>query len=161
MRQFAKLSAGKGMIKTMVLLVALMMSSVASATEFGLTLGFRSNNADAEATGASISGKTGMQLGGLGWIPLHEQLFLRTGFLYTQRYVESKVGTTSTNVNLSYLDIPVTFMYRFSEFGGAFFGPVFAMNQAKDCSVSGGSSSNCAGVSSTVKIGRASCRERV
>lgn len=124
--------------------------SIANAQEFALTAGFRSNNADADRTGFTINGRNGLQFGALAFVPITEQIHFRSGFLYTQKYLLSSTGTTTvteTELNLSYLDIPATMMFKFSEYGGVFAGFVLSANQAKDC---GSGVSVCTGVQSTI-----------
>ncbi|MFN7453559.1 MAG: outer membrane beta-barrel protein [Pseudobdellovibrionaceae bacterium] len=127
------------MKQLIISLVVALAAQVASAQDFGLTAGFRSTNADIE--GATVSSGTGFQFGGLAWIPMTDVLYVRAGFHYTQKYFESKVGSTTVEYKPTYLDIPLTLMYRFSDFGGAFIGPVLSLNQSKDCSTNSGACS--------------------
>jgi hypothetical protein len=129
----------------------------AQAQDFALSAGFRNTSASADTaptgTTYSISAKNGFQLGGIGFFPLNEQVFLRSGLLYTQRFVEfsSTTGTivTKTDVELSYIDIPATVMYKFSDYGGVFGGVVVGLNQSKDCKTST-TSTNCTGTNSSI-----------
>lgn len=133
-----------------VFLGLLSVVSVAEAQEFALTAGFRSNNADSDRTGITINGRTGYQFGALAFVPVSGQIHVRSGFLYTQKYLLSTSGTnpvTETEINLSYLDVPATMLFKFSEYGGVFAGFVLSANQSKDC---GSGVSVCTGVQSTV-----------
>lgn len=132
----------KNGFRHLVMLVILVIAAVkAEAQEFGLTLGFRSTNVDTTVAGASISGETGLQGGALAWIPITEQIYFRGGFLFTQKYFSTTLGSSTTEVQFSYLDLPATVMWRFNDFGGVFFGPVLSINQSKSCSNS--TVSNC------------------
>lgn len=129
-------------IKHLVMLVVLVIAAVkAEAQDFGLTLGFRSTNVDSVVAGTSTTGETGLQGGALAWIPISEQFYFRGGFLFTQKYFSADQAGGAVDVKFSYLDLPATVMWRFSDFGGVFFGPVLSINQSKSCSDS--STSNC------------------
>ena len=120
-------------MKMLVLVLALMFAGVAHAgdSEFGITAGFRTNNMDVDGNGNSVTGQNGFQIGGLAWFHFADPLSLRLGFVYSQRYaqIKSTSPSTTTDVKLTYLDIPLTLQYKFGDFGGVFAGPVFAMNQ--------------------------------
>lgn len=118
-------------------------------SEFGITAGLRSTNVDVDSP-ATSSGGSGLQFGGLAFIPFSDALKFRTGFLYSQKYFSTKTGSVTKDAKFTYLDIPLTLMYKFSDFGGVFVGPILSMNQSKDCSDSSGATGNCTGVSSSL-----------
>ncbi len=143
-------------MKKLIFAFVLLASGFAFAVEsnFGVTGGFRTNNFDTDVTGATVTGKNGFQLGGLAWFNFADPLALRLGFLYSQRYAQldqTVAGSKfSTDIKLTYLDIPLTLQYKFGDFGGVFFGPVFSMNQSKECTTAGVTGSNCTGVQSSI-----------
>jgi hypothetical protein len=104
--------------------------------------GVRMNNG--KSPGTSVDGELGLQVGGWAFLPLSEQLVLRTGFLFAQRHF--KVGdATKTQVELDYVDIPATIMFKLADFGGIFAGANVGLNVADDCA-----GQDCAGVKSTI-----------
>lgn len=117
----------------------------ASANDFAAVVGFRSNSADYAGTGsATVNTKTGFGAGVLGFFDMGQTFQLRSGFLYNQRNVSlGASGATDTDLNIAYVDIPVTAMFKFAEYGGAFVGPVLGLLASKECKVSG---STCSGV---------------
>jgi hypothetical protein len=98
--------------------------------QFAITGGFRSTNMDAK--GLTVDGKSGLQLGGLAWFYFNDNLGMRTGFLYTQKYATLK-STTNIDMNFTYLDIPITLAYKFSDYASVFGGLALSMAQSKDC----------------------------
>ncbi len=125
------------------LIIGLLTSIVtvsAFANDFAAVLGFRTNSWDTSVTSttSSGSGKAGLQAGVLGFIDLAQAVALRTGFLYTQRKYSVTVGTSTTDFDFAYFDVPATVMYKFSEYGGIFGGAVLALNASKSCTVSSG-----------------------
>lgn len=125
------------------------VNAYAVEPEFAVSVGFRSFNADFDGTGASVSGKAGLQAGVLGFVPFTDLVQIRTGFLYSQRNLTIEGTPVSTDANTSWVDIPATLFLKFSEFGGVFFGPVISMNLSKECSNSDGAACSVTGLSST------------
>ncbi|PIS10658.1 MAG: hypothetical protein COT73_08295 [Bdellovibrio sp. CG10_big_fil_rev_8_21_14_0_10_47_8] len=120
----------------------LFVSNAAWAGDFAVAVGFRSNSADADVSGYTITSKTGYGLGAIGFFDVGNQLQVRSGFLYNQRnYTLTQTGVPDKDLNMSYVDIPVTAMYKFADYAGAFAGPVFGLLASKECKASGGCSS--------------------
>ncbi len=144
-------------LKLLAILSAVLFVNQVQAQEFALSAGFRNTSASADGAPAgttySISAKNGFQLGGIGFFPLNEQIYLRSGLLYTQRFLEFSATTgtvvTKTDVELSYIDIPATVMYKFSDYGGVFGGVIVGLNQSKDCKTAT-TSTNCTGTNSSI-----------
>jgi hypothetical protein len=120
------------------LVMTCLLSLGAFADDFAVAVGVRSNSADAVPTGATVSSKTGFGAGVIGIFDIAPKFQGRTGFLYNQRNLTFKAASTDEDVNLAYIDIPVTAMYRFADYAGAFAGPVLALLASKDCKVTGG-----------------------
>lgn len=125
------------------LLLAFGMGSFAQAQDMGIIAGMRSDSADTDVTGGSVTGKTGWQVGGIAKFELAPTWQIRTGFVYLQRSYEFKAGGASTDLKFTYFEVPVGAVYKFSDFGGAFLGTALSMNVSKDCN-------NCTGVQSLV-----------
>lgn len=131
-------------------LIALLMvfgfSFTASAQDMGIVLGMRSDSADADTAGASITSKTNWQVGGIAKFDIQDKWQIRSGFVYLQRSYEYKASaSSSTDLKFTYFEVPVGVLYKFSDFGGAFIGPALDFNVSKDCG-----SSTCSGVNSMV-----------
>lgn len=141
------------MFKITLALFTFVMISVAQAADISFVLmgGPRFNSGSTDLTNASVVGTTAFQVGALGIIPIQGSFAMRGGFVYTQRNVV--IGPTTTgdvDVNLSYIDFPITPMWLFSEYAGAFAGPIIAMNFNKECSRGNGSQCDVTGASSAV-----------
>ncbi len=122
--------------------LSLIVSSAALANDFGLALGVRSNSADAPSgSGATVSTKTGFGVGAIGFFDISGKLQGRTGFLYNQRNYTATTFGMDVDINLAYVDIPLTAMYKFADYAGVFAGPVLALLASKECKVGGGSCS--------------------
>ena len=106
--------------------------------DFGVVAGIRSNSADYTANGYSGSSKNGLALGVIGFFEIGQMFQLRSGFIYSQHnYILSAAGLADVEYNMSYVDIPLTATYRFSEYAGAFAGPVVGLLATKECKTSG------------------------
>ncbi len=132
------------MKKALSILVATILSSSAFASDFAAVAGFRSNSADAASTGVTMNSKSGLGAGVLGFFDLVGDLQGRMGFLYNQRNVGGKTAASEFDLNLAYMDIPVTAMYKFADYAGMFAGPVVSLLASKEykSNVSGGEPAN-------------------
>lgn len=126
------------------ILAVLAIASPAMASDFAVALGLRSNSADAVTAGTSTSSMTGFGAGVIGYFDLASNFQGRVGFLYNQRNV--KLGSSGNELELTanYVDIPVTAMYKFADYAGAFAGPVLGLKAGKECKASG--TASCAGL---------------
>lgn len=115
------------------LVMSFLIGATASADDFAAAVGFRTNSADAVSTSNSVNSKSGFGAGAIGFFDLGDKVQLRTGFLYNQRNVTLTSGTAEADLNSAYIDIPVTAMYRFAEYGGAFVGPVVGLLASDEC----------------------------
>lgn len=126
--------------------VLAIISIDASAQYMGLEVGVRQQSASAVAAGVSTSTEMAYQFGLVGAFPMTETFLFRSGFLYTQRPVTAKVGTTTSKYNYNYFDIPLTVLWKLNDFGGVYGGLNLALAASADCD-------NCA--TSPVKKGAA------
>lgn len=146
----------KAAIKYLLLAIITQFSVVAFANDFAAVVGLRSNSADSPTSGNSINSKTGVGLGVIGIFDLNEAFQMRTGFLYNQRNFEVKGTLANTDLNLAYVDIPVTGMYKFADYAGAFAGPVLSLLASKECKTSSGTcvtSDNPSGLALGLQLG--------
>lgn len=139
-------------MKTLItLLAALCVGVSASANDFAAVLGFRNNSADAVNAGVTTASKSGIGAGVLGFFDLQGALQGRVGFIYNQRNIGA--GNPEYDYNASYVDIPVTAMYKFADYAGAFAGPVLAMLASKECKNPGGCTESPEGMSVGLQFG--------
>lgn len=120
------------------------ISTNAQASDFAVALGMRSNSAEAVPTGLSSTSMTGLGGGVIGFFDLAPSVQGRVGFLYNQRNTKIGISGSEYELTANYLDIPVTAMYKFADYAGAFAGPVIGLAAGKTCTASGGLS--CAGI---------------
>jgi hypothetical protein len=123
------------------LVMGFLLSFSASANDFAAVVGFRSTSASAAGpvtAGVDIGAKNGYGVGVLGFFDMAANFQIRSGFLYNTRDVNVKTALVDFDMNAAYVDIPVTAMYKFAEYGGFFAGPVLALLASKDCKQTGG-----------------------
>jgi hypothetical protein len=136
-----QMERSKDMKALIIWTLSLLVSSGAFANDFAVAVGIRSNGADALGPG-TVNSKTGFGAGAIGFFDVGPNFQLRSGFLYNQRNFTATSGGVDTDLNMAYVDIPVTAMYKFADYAGVFAGPVLALLASKECK-SGGSS--CSG----------------
>jgi hypothetical protein len=135
----------KAIFKTSVtLLLGSLVSLSASANDFAAAVGFRSNSADLvnPSSSLSVNSKTGLGLGVIGFFDIGNAFQIRSGFLYNQRNYQIAIAApfnVDVDLNLAYIDIPITAMYKFADYAGAFAGPVVGLLASKECKASSGS----------------------
>lgn len=114
------------------IITSLLMAATASASDFAVVLGARSNSADADVTGLTVDSKTGMGIGVLGFFDLAGAVQGRMGMIINQRNFTLKSSSTYSNdLNTTYMDIPLTVNYKFVDYAGVFAGPVASLLAAK------------------------------
>jgi len=124
----------KAFISVVIGFLMMVISTSAQANDFALALGIRSNSADSDNTGYSASTKTGVGIGAIGFFDIGQAFQLRSGFLYNQRnYTLTASGANDVELNMAYVDIPVTAMYKFADYAGVFAGPVLGFLASKEC----------------------------
>lgn len=139
---------------TATLMLGMLISFSASANDFAAAVGFRSNSADADFVGGDVTSKTGLAAGVIGFFDMASQFQVRSGFLYTQRnFGLGFTGGTSYDTNAAYIDIPVTAMYKFADYAGAFAGPVVGLLASKECKAPGGCSTSPEGMLIGLQLG--------
>jgi len=121
--------------------MTLNLSGISMAADFELEIGFRQQSGDTSLTDYTSTSQNGIQGGAIGLFPLNENLYFRTGMLYTQRPLVLKptasgaTGSEITN-SINYLDVPLTVMYKVEDYGGVFVGLTLANQFDKSCSSS-------------------------
>lgn len=121
--------------KSALLITATMtlVSLSAFAQFMGVELGVRQQSSSAEASGTTTSTEMAYQFGLVGAFPMSDTFSFRSGFLYTQRPITAKTGTTTTKYTFNYFDIPLTVLWRLNEFGGVYGGVNLALAASADC----------------------------
>jgi hypothetical protein len=132
------------------ILTVLFVTSSAFANDFAAVVGFRNNSADSTTT-ATVNTKSSLGLGVLGFFDLGGSLQGRVGFIYNQRNVSA--GTPEYDYNLNYIDVPLTAMFKVTDYAGAFIGPVVGLYAGKECKVPGGCDTNPEGLLTGLQLG--------
>lgn len=135
------------MVKSLLILATgLMLSSAATAQEYGALLGVHQTTSDTDTTGASIDGQFNFKAGMLINFGLNDMAKFRTGLLYNQRHVEMKAGGTKVSeINFNYLDVPALFQYGMNEMFGIFGGLVVGINVGDEVKMANGSAAGDSG----------------
>lgn len=115
--------------------LTVLISSYSMAIGFGVEGGFRQQSGDASA-GFSTSSQVGYTLGAVGYLDVSEKLAVRSGVMYTQRplKVSNDLTRESSNVNMTYFDVPVGLMLKFEDWMGVYAGVALSVNLDKSSS---------------------------
>lgn len=111
-----------------------------NAAEFNAEAGFRQQSGDSAVAGITTKSEVGYQVGMSGSFEINGPLMFRTGLLYTQRPITIQDSSNSANeakISLTYFDVPLTLMYKFEDYGGAYAGIIAALNLDKTYSGKG------------------------
>lgn len=126
------------------MLILILAAQGAYANEFAIVGGPRFDNADSKLTGTTVEARLSFQAGVLGFLEMGGPNFIRSGFQFGTRAYGIKQGSIGIgDARFTNFDLPIGYLYRFSDYGGAFLGPVISFNFSKDCPGTG-----CAGVNS-------------
>ncbi len=122
-------------MRSLLMSVFVFLGAVAAqANEFAVTGGARFDNADSGTTGTTVEARLNLQAGLLGFIELGGKNYLRTGAEFATRSYGFKTTTVSLgDARFTSFDVPVGYLYRFSDYGGIFAGGLFTFNFSKDC----------------------------
>jgi hypothetical protein len=120
------------MIRSTLLGLILIFSSLAWGQEWGATVGVHQTTADSNVTGASVDGKLNYRIGALLAFELGEGTKFRTGALYNTRHMDVTLPTGKYEYKFAYLDVPANIQYNFNEMVGVFGGMVIALNVGDD-----------------------------
>lgn len=133
--QVAALGCSAYMKSVLVTLAAVMVTSVASAQDLGVVLGYRSDNFDSDTAGTTAKGGAGnFQAGMIAKFAMGSgPIWIRSGFIYEMRSYMSSTALGETTAKVSYFSVPLGLMYKFSDFGGVFVGPAIGLNVSKSC----------------------------
>lgn len=129
------------------ILFILLSSAFAHSADLAIVAGLKSDSATANNPAVTVDSRNGYNVGMLSFFELGPQVILRLGFVYTPR----TYGLTAGDVKLTYVDIPVSLMWKFSDYGGAYIGANAAMNVSASCP--GGGCSNLTSVVSGYQFG--------
>lgn len=122
-------------MRSLLLATMVLLGSVAAhANEFAVAGGARFDNADSGVAGTTVEARLNFQAGMLGFIELGGKNYLRTGAQFATRSYGFKTTTVSLgDARFTSFDVPVGYLYRFSDYGGIFAGGLFTFNFSKDC----------------------------
>ncbi|MFZ4403056.1 MAG: outer membrane beta-barrel protein [Pseudobdellovibrionaceae bacterium] len=111
-------------------------SYIAYANDFGLEVGIRQQSASSPTSGVNVKSKMGYQFGGVAHFEIQGPVYFRTGLLYTQRPITFEIPATNVTqqYSLNSVDVPLTALYKFQDYAGAFAGLVLSMNLDSTCS---------------------------
>jgi Outer membrane protein beta-barrel domain len=125
-------------LKKLVLIIATMALPVfANAQQWGAFGGLNMSTFDAD--GVSYDAEMGFEVGAQAIWDIGMPVKLRTGAGYVQKNSSFDVLGSTVEISLSYIEVPVTALYSFSEAAGIFGGLNLDINVGDDCEVDGGS----------------------
>jgi hypothetical protein len=131
-------------MKFAVLILISIFTLNVNAQEFGAMAGIHNGKSDLISSSLSSENVLGYRLGILMKTELTESVQFRSGLIYTVRNTEHEsAGVFRSELDLSYLDIPVLFEFNMSEIVSVFAGPVVAINvgdNKKDTNLTTGAS---------------------
>lgn len=123
-----------GLIAVSACLFTQPASAELSYTMPALELGFKWNSMDLK--NASSNKQTlGFQMGGSVVIDLNDTLGLRTGLFYSERPFKSDSITGEVSGKITYIDVPVHFMFMLEDYAGIYVGPSLSMKLGDEVNV--------------------------
>jgi len=134
------------MFKKLYICLSLVFASPVLAQDVGFTFGIRSDSADTNVTGATVSGVNSVSFGAIMKTELTENFGLRLGMQYVPRQYQITSANSTESFRFTYFEVPVGLLYSFSDAGGFFFGPSFGFGLDKFC----GQALVCQGVSNSL-----------
>ncbi|MBC7465584.1 MAG: PorT family protein [Bdellovibrio sp.] len=99
----------------------------------GIEGGFKWSSADVDNADSNKS-TIGYTVGGSAVFNIAPAFGLKTGLFYNERPFESTVAGTTVKGKVSYVDVPVLFMFKFEEYAGIYIGPSLSMKLADEVS---------------------------
>lgn len=115
--------------------------SALQAFELGAIGGIQTTDVTTDATDASVSSDFGIRAGVLGFAEITSNSFIRTGAIIGQRKFKFTQAAAETKADFLYLEVPVTFLYLFTENVGVYAGVEAGIRLSDDCSTAVGSCS--------------------
>ena len=133
----------------LALLCGGLVSSVAVAQDYGLTVGIHQTTGTVDTNGSStslkgsagsVSGKLGFDAGLVASFELVPAFRFRSGILYDQRQIDYKLnnGAGTVSFNFAYIDIPVNAQYNFTPMFGIYGGLIVGIKASDSTSVPAG-----------------------
>lgn len=124
-----------------VLFAGVIFSHKTWAQDLGVTVGVTQDSADTATILGNNQPNTGMYVGGLGILPFSQRFALRSGFVYSKHNFKFSLNGVDTNYSFTNFDVPATLMFRISDTGGVFAGPLLRFNLSSTCDQAGSSCS--------------------
>ncbi len=121
-------------MKNILSLFAVLFTLTASAanyTDMALEVGFRHQNGD--VAGAETNAKLGYQFGLTATFPMAEKMSFRSGLLYTQKNIEVETTVITQDYKFTYVEIPLTALFKFADYGAVYGGLNLSLNLDDDC----------------------------
>lgn len=143
---------GKYLKSVLLALTVTLATSVATAQDLGVVLGYRSDSADSDnALMTSMSSVGNIQGGLVAKFPLGDgPIWIRSGMIYEQHTYSGTIAATGAyNLKASYFSVPAGLLYKFSDYGGVFAGAAIGLNLSNSCSNGNGSACTVAGFNSS------------
>lgn len=109
----------------------------AHAYEMGVTFGMQTTDVDTDSAGVEMNAGSDLYAGVLGFIEAGDGGYLRTGAFISMRKYESEFGSITAEQSLTSIDVPLTYLFMFSEYAGVFGGAKLGLNISDDCSIEG------------------------
>lgn len=128
-------------------LVVVFTSSLASAQDLGVVVGYRSDSADSGSATTTLDTMGNVQVGAVGKFQLSEAFWLRSGMIYIQRsygFTTTLVPATGT-YKATYFEIPLGLLWKLSDAGGVFAGGAFNLGLSNKCDISAGATCSFTG----------------
>lgn len=134
------------MTKFLALICGVMVSSVAMAQDYGLTIGIHQTTATVDGLTASgvpvsgsVSGKLGFDAGLTASFELVPNVRFRTGLLYDTRQFDYKINNIGkVSYNFAYIDVPVNVQYNFNQTVGIYGGLIVGIKASDSTSIPSG-----------------------
>lgn len=121
-------------MKFISMIFSFLLFTSVHAQDIGVQVGIHSTKATAD--GASESAELGYKVGVMGVFDLTENVYFRTGLLYTTRnFTLTDATPRDFDYEFSYLDVPVLFQMQINPMFAVFAGGVVAINMDKKVKV--------------------------
>jgi Outer membrane protein beta-barrel domain len=104
-------------------------------TDVGVMIGVKDATFSNSSSGSpTFTSEAGVMVGAIAVGELGGDIYFRSGGYYTQREAKANLAGADATITFSYIDIPVTVMYKFNDMLGAFGGLGLGLKVAESCS---------------------------
>ncbi len=110
------------------------VSSPSSGTDVGYMFGVKNANFSTSGSPApTFTSETGLMAGVIAIGDLGSGVKFRSGGYYAERTAKTTLSGATSTIKFSYLDVPVTALYKFNDMVGAFGGLALGLKIADSC----------------------------